>query len=163
MKLVKRVIVIILVSLACAGCDQGTKLLASNYLPKNETFSYLYDTVRIVYTENTGAFLGLGELLPENTRFILFTVLVGFFLASLFIYLTYNSKLNLLSVTGLSLILGGGASNLYDRITNEGAVIDFLNIGVGAIRTGIFNVADMAIMLGAVLVMFSHSKHNSGM
>jgi len=116
-----------------------------------------------IFTILFGAFLGLGELLPENTRFILFTVLVGFFLASLFIYLTYNSKLNLLSVTGLSLILGGGASNLYDRITNEGAVIDFLNIGVGAIRTGIFNVADMAIMLGAVLVMFSHSKHNSGM
>ncbi|MDX1252905.1 MAG: signal peptidase II [Gammaproteobacteria bacterium] len=53
-------------------------------------------------------------------------------------------------------ILTRGASNLYDRIINEGAVIDFLNIGVGVIRTGIFNVADMAIMLGGLLVLFAH-------
>ena len=44
--------------------------------------------------------------------------------------------------------MAGGASNLADRII-YGMVIDFMNVGIGPLRTGIFNVADMAIMLGA--------------
>ncbi len=161
MKLAKRMMVIILVSLACAGCDQGTKLLASTYLPKYEMTSYFNDTVRIGYVENTGAFLGLGSSLPENIRFSLFTVLAGLFLIGLFIYLVYGSSLNLITVIGFSLLLSGGGSNLYDRIVNDGAVIDFLNIGIGVVRTGIFNVADMAIMLGGVLLFVAHSKYSS--
>jgi len=160
MKLAKRMMVIIVVSLACAGCDQGTKSLASSYLPKNEMIPYFNDIVRIGYVENTGVFLGLGRSLPENIRFLLFTVLVGLFLTGLFIYLVYGSSLNLMTVIGLSLLFSGGASNLYDRIVNEGAVIDFLNIGIGVVRTGVFNVADMAIMLGGVLLFVAHPKYN---
>ncbi len=161
MKFAKRLMIIILVSLACAGCDQGTKLLASSYLPKYEMASYFGDIVRVGYIENTGVFLSLGDSLPENIRFLLFTILVGSFLMGLLIYLVYGSHHNLNTVVGLSLILSGGASNLYDRVVNEGAVIDFLNIGVGAVRTGIFNVADMAIMLGGVLLFIAHSKYSS--
>ena len=161
MKLAKRMMVIILVSLACAGCDQGTKSLASTYLTKYEMTSYFNDIVRIGYVENTGAFLGLGSLLPENIRFSLFTVITGLLLIGLFIYLVYGSSLNLIAVIGLSLLLSGGGSNLFDRIVNDGAVIDFLNIGIGVVRTGIFNVADMAIMLGGVLLFVAHSKYSS--
>ncbi|MDX1253630.1 MAG: signal peptidase II [Gammaproteobacteria bacterium] len=113
MNLIKRVIVIFLVSLACAGCDQGTKSLASTYLPKNEMFSYFYDTVRIGYVENSGAFLGFGGLWSESLRFLLFTVLAALFLVSLFIYLALNSKLSLSTVAGFSLILGGGSSGVF--------------------------------------------------
>jgi signal peptidase II len=48
----------------------------------------------------------------------------------------------------VALFIAGGTSNLLDRIT-YGMVIDFMNVGIGPLRTGIFNVADMAIMLGA--------------
>ena len=161
MKLAKRMMVIILVSLACAGCDQGTKSLASAYLTKYEMTSYFNDIVRIGYIENTGAFLGLGSSLPENIRFSLFTVITGLLLIGLFIYLVYSSNLNLIAVIGLSLLLSGGGSNLFDRIVNDGAVIDLLNIGIGGVRTGIFNVADMAIMLGGVLLFVAHSKYSS--
>ena len=155
MELLKRLSIIVLVSLVCAGCDQGTKSLASSYLPKSETFSYFGDTVRIVYAENTGAFLGVGSSLSEDMRFLIFTVIAGSFLAGLLIYLVFNSTLNIMSVFSFSLIFSGGASNLYDRIFNHGAVIDFLNLGVGFVRTGIFNVADMAIMLGGILYVYS--------
>jgi len=47
---------------------------------------------------------------------------------------------------------GGGASNLIDR-ASRGHVVDFLNLGVGSLRTGIFNVADVAVLLGAVLIV----------
>lgn len=53
---------------------------------------------------------------------------------------------------GVALFVAGGASNLVDRIT-YGMVIDFMNDGIGSVRTGIFNVADMAIMLGAVILV----------
>jgi signal peptidase II len=56
------------------------------------------------------------------------------------------------SVLGLALVVAGGVSNLADRVA-RGTVVDFLNVGVGSIRTGIFNVADMAIMAGIALTL----------
>jgi signal peptidase II len=50
------------------------------------------------------------------------------------------------------LIIGGGLSNIYDRIV-AGKVVDFMNIGIGGLRTGIFNVADNAIMIGLFLML----------
>jgi signal peptidase II len=49
-------------------------------------------------------------------------------------------------------ILAGGLGNLIDRVTNHGQVTDFLNLGIGSLRTGIFNVADVAITGGALLL-----------
>jgi signal peptidase II len=56
-------------------------------------------------------------------------------------------------LAGAALMWGGGASNLIDRAA-RGHVVDFLNIGVGSLRTGIFNVADVAVLLGALLIVF---------
>jgi signal peptidase II len=61
-----------------------------------------------------------------------------------------NSKAKMIS---LSLVLGGGIGNLIDRIFNEGRVIDFMNIGIGSLRTGVFNVADIAISCGVVWLL----------
>ena len=58
-------------------------------------------------------------------------------------------------MVALSCIFSGGASNLYDRALNNGAVVDFLNIGIGPLRTGIFNIADMAILFGAGLFLIA--------
>ena len=161
MKLLQRIIVIVFISLACASCDQGTKSLADSYLPKNEMISYLNDTVRIGYVENTGAFLGLGSSLSKEIRFFLFQAIAGIFLIALLGYAVIGSKLGLASITGVSLIFSGGASNLYDRIVNDGAVIDFMNLGVGVLRTGVFNIADVAIMAGGLLFIFSQSMHGN--
>ena len=51
-------------------------------------------------------------------------------------------------------MFSGGVSNFIDRASNNGAVVDFLNIGIGPIRTGIFNIADVAIMFGFALFIF---------
>jgi signal peptidase II len=53
----------------------------------------------------------------------------------------------------LSLVCAGGIGNLIDRFS-WGYVRDFLNVGLGPIRTGIFNVADAAMMAGCFLVLF---------
>ena len=57
-----------------------------------------------------------------------------------------------LGQAGLLLFLAGGVSNLIDRVT-LGRVIDFLSVGIGQLRTGIFNVADMAIIAGVVILI----------
>ena len=58
-----------------------------------------------------------------------------------------------MQLLGLLLVASGGLGNLLDRLLNKGAAIDFLNIGIGSIRTGIFNVADVLIIGGAILFM----------
>jgi signal peptidase II len=55
---------------------------------------------------------------------------------------------------GIAIFVAGGASNWVDRLP-DGRVVDFLNVGVGPIRTGVFNVADMAIMAAAAILMLS--------
>jgi signal peptidase II len=49
---------------------------------------------------------------------------------------------------------GGGLGNLIDRMMNDGRVVDFVSLGVGSLRTGIMNVADVAVFAGAMLLLF---------
>lgn len=58
------------------------------------------------------------------------------------------------TVVAWSLVLSGGLGNLVDRIINDGRMIDFMNIGIGSLRTGIFNVADVYITVGVVVLVF---------
>ena len=161
MNIWKKLQVILLVTLSCIGVDQGTKLLASEHLSRNMMNSYFSDVFRIGYTENIGAFLGLGNGLSDEHRFGIFVLAVGVFLLGLFFYLVTSSKLNLNSLVALSMIFSGGASNFYDRVVNNGAVVDFLNVGFGSIRTGVFNIADMVIMAGVLMFILSQNKAES--
>ncbi len=161
MNIVKRALLILLISVSCVGCDQSTKTLAGVYLPKDKMDSFFFDTLRVGYTENVGSFLNLGADLPEETRFLLLTIFTGIILIGLLIYLIAGPRLSSMGFLGLCLFFAGGISNLYDRATNNGAVIDFLNIGIGPIRTGIFNIADVALMPGAVIVLYSTYRATS--
>ncbi|MEP0356545.1 MAG: signal peptidase II [Paraglaciecola sp.] len=161
MSMIKRLILLIAITFVSVGIDQGTKLFAAKNLPKYEMTSYLADTLRIGYVENTGAFLGLGSDLPDNVRFWIFVCAVGVILFVLMVYIIRTTTQTTFGLSALSLIFSGGISNFYDRALNNGAVIDFLNIGVGSLRTGIFNVADMAIMLGVFLLLFAKEKQDT--
>ena len=137
--------------------DQSTKYIAKHYLEGQGVYSFIGDTFRLGYSENTGAFLGLGSSLPEHIRTLIFSVLVALFLLAFLVYIIKSSSISKTGVIAGALIISGGLSNLIDRLVNNGAVIDFMNMGIGSLRTGIFNVADMAIMLGALLLLFNKS------
>lgn len=143
---------------ATIGCDQATKTIASEQLPRGENWSLLFDMIRIGYTENHGAFLSMGGNFSPELRYWLLVVGVGIFLGGLLIYLLLNKTLSAPAVAGFSFILSGGLSNFYDRLVNNGAVVDFLNLGVGPLRTGVFNVADVAIVIGVLLIFFYRSN-----
>ena len=148
MKYYKRMLLIAIILFSCVGCDQITKVTAQKYLASSQPISYLGDTFRLQYTENRGAFLSLGAVLPANLRFWLLIVLTGIGVAGMLAFILVKRSLRPSLVIAISLIIGGGVGNLIDRTFNNGAVIDFMNIGVGSLRTGIFNVADVAIMIG---------------
>ncbi|WP_158971752.1 signal peptidase II [Paraglaciecola sp. L3A3] len=154
MTLIKRTGLFSIITLISVMIDQGTKWYAAEYLPKFKMTSYLADTLRIGYVENTGAFLGLGSGLSDAAKFWIFVCAVGLILLALLVYIFRTKTQPLMGIASLSLIFSGGISNFYDRAVNNGAVIDFLNLGIGSLRTGIFNVADMAIMLGVFILLF---------
>lgn len=159
MTLFPRALLVAAVTLTSIAADQVTKLWAQATLPHFEMHSYFGDFLRLGYTKNYGAFLGLGNHLPESWRFWIFTILVAGFLAALLLYTVFAKSLTRTMIASLSLIFSGGLSNLYDRLMHEGGVVDFLNVGVAGLRTGIFNVADVAIMLGAMLVIWQTWKY----
>ena len=152
MNIVKKLILIIVVSISCVGCDQVTKSIAKSVLSQSATLSYLDDTVRLQIFHNQGAFLSLGASLPEAWRHGLFSVSVGVMLLSIFAYAVLSKSVYRPSVVlALALFFAGGVGNLIDRVIYDGYVIDFLNVGIGSLRTGIFNVADIAISIGAFI------------
>jgi signal peptidase II len=152
----KRVIVLIVVLLITVGCDQTTKSVAQSQLRYAEPISLFNNMVLFKYAENPGAFLSLGAGLSPAVQQWIFIIVVALILLALLLYILKNlQKLPLMVLIALALFLGGGIGNLIDRLLNEGRVIDFMNIGVGNLRTGIFNVADMALMAGlAIMVLF---------
>ncbi|MCG8606499.1 signal peptidase II [bacterium] len=157
----KKLYLIILVMVCCIGCDQMSKNIASNNLKFSEPIVFLGNLFRLQYAENTGAFLSLGSDLPASVRTFFFTFLSGGLLVGLFLYIFINRSFSQKHVLALSLILGGGCSNLIDRVANDGRVVDFMNLGIGSLRTGIFNMADVAIMVGmAMILLFSIGDRN---
>jgi len=132
--------------------DHATKLLAAEHLRLAPRLSFLADTLRLQYSENSGAFLGLGAGLDPGVRFWLFTVAVGILLVVILGMLFTRDGVTRAEAAGLTLIGAGGFSNWIDRLLNDGVVIDFLNVGLGGLRTGIFNLADMAITGGVLFL-----------
>ena len=92
---------------------------------------------------------------------MVFTYGVLAILACLVGWLVRSPRLHRPDVIAIACILGGGFSNLLDRCIYDGRVFDFLNIGIGRVRTGIFNVADVGIMVGVALLVLSASKRDS--
>jgi signal peptidase II len=151
-------LVVLLLCGSSAGCDQATKRVATTVLAAGPGYSWLGGAVRLSFAENPGAFLSLGANLSPNVRFWIFTIGVGVMLLGVLLALTFGGRLDALRVSGLALVLGGGGSNWFDRVTHDGAVVDFMNLGIGRLRTGVFNVADLAIMLGVVLLVWKVRK-----
>lgn len=134
------------------GLDRVTKTWAVNHLKGEPVQSYLNDFIRILYAENTGAFLSMGSGLSDQLRYWLLTILPILVLAYVLYMTLFSTEMNRWQVAAFSFILAGGLSNIFDRIM-EGKVVDFLNMGFPGLRTGIFNVADMAIMLGLFMMI----------
>ena len=151
----RRFLVVGVVLLSCIGCDRVTKVSAKYYLAESSV-SCWSGIFRLQYVENEGAFLSAGSSMTAGQRFWIFTMLTGLGLGGLLLFVATARKLQPLQVVAFSLIIGGGLGNLIDRIFNHGAVIDFVNLGIGNLRTGIFNAADVQILAGICLLLLQN-------
>lgn len=155
----KRMAVVFAIILVSVALDQVTKEIATERLKGQHPIIYLDDLFRLDYATNTGAFLSLGSQLPDWARFWVLTGLNSLILIGVSIFLLVKRSLPNMLAVSLALILSGGIGNLIDRVRHGGIVVDFMNIGWPwwpmEIRSGIFNVADLAIVFGLLLLVFS--------
>ncbi|MBX2991206.1 MAG: signal peptidase II [Bacteroidetes bacterium] len=156
----KKLILISILLVSSIGCDQTTKGIAKSSLQDAFPQSLLNGLLLLQYAENPGGMMSFGAGLHPEVRFWFLTVFVGVMLLGMFLFTLFSRKLTIMQITALTLIVGGGFSNLLDRIFNDGHVVDFLNVGIGSMRTAIFNIADVVILLGTLLLLIATPFQN---
>ena len=150
-------LITILVFLSIAF-DQISKIWVRNNFESYSEKSIIGDVFTLIKVENTGAFLGMGSELSEIPRILLLIILPVIVLISITLYTYIDKSLDKLSIIGFSLIIGGGIANIFDRIV-FGSVTDFLYLNLGGIfKTGIFNIADLSVTTGMILILISSFK-----
>ena len=162
MTFAKRIVLILIVLVACVGCDQTTKSMAKSCLSDVKSLSLLGDSIRLQLVYNKGAFLSFGASLPATWRTVFFSFGVGVVLLGLLGYTVLSKSALPAHIFALALLCAGGIGNLIDRLRYGGYVVDFLNIGIGSLRSGIFNVADIAVVFGVlVFAVMRISEHST--
>ncbi len=144
--------VIILIIMLNLGCDQISKTIIRKEVNHYEIINLVGNWFTITKVENTGAFLSAGSSLPYFVRLIVLSVIPVIFLAYGFNMLMVRREMSNLLIAGWCFVIGGGIGNLYDRIIH-GSVTDFMHINLGLFQTGIFNLADVSIMCGMLLIL----------
>jgi len=132
--------------------DRLTKYIAVEHLKGNEPKVFFNNLFVLIYAENTGAFLSLGKNWNIYVKYFVLLVIPLIICIIVLLYLMIKEKKNYRIIIG-SCIIGGGVGNLVDRLFNEFTVIDFMNFGIGNIRTGILNVADLSVTFGVIILM----------
>lgn len=152
MKNIFRSVSILSIVLANAGFDQLSKYVARENIAYHQTINVLGEHLILTKIENSGAFLSAGDSMSDSIKFIFLTLLPLLALIYGVYYLITNPQLPKNLVTGIAFVIGGGLGNLYDRLI-YGSVTDFIHIDYFFIKTGIFNLADLSIMIGMIFII----------
>ena len=150
-KSVLRNIIILSVVLCNIGCDQVSKNVVRNNVATDEIISMMNNHLTVTRVENSGAFLSIGDSLSKPVKNILLSLLPLLALLFGMLYVYTRQQLSVTPLLSFCFILGGGIGNIFDRIM-YGSVIDFLHIDFGIFQTGIFNMADVSITTGAIML-----------
>jgi signal peptidase II len=144
------------VTLVVLLTDCATKRVAEETLaPAHLPHAVLGDLVRFTLAYNPGGAMSLSFGSYSRPVLILLAIVALLVLGAL--YRRVPSGLAL-PATALALVTGGALGNALDRLRSTRGVVDFIDVGLGATRFWTFNVADVAITLGAVLLAFALSR-----
>ncbi len=134
--------------------DQISKVWVRANFEYGEIKSLIGDTFIMQYVENKGAFLGMGSDMNPTLKLLFLLILPAIVLGYVIYYIIKTKALDRLSLIAFCCIVGGGIANVFDRIV-YGQVTDFFFINFGGIfKTGIFNVADLSVTTGMILLIF---------
>ena len=129
--------------------DVTTKRLAERGLPLHVPRDVVSDWFRLTLTYNTGAAMNLSA--GDASR-VVFTVIAAFMLIVLFRMYRSTAPHDGWQAAALALVSAGALGNLIDRLRSARGVVDFIDVGVGDARFWTFNIADMGVTTGAVLL-----------
>ena len=150
-----RSLLILILVIFNIGLDQISKgIVRETVIPGSRT-ELLGKQLQLMNVENSGAFLSMGSDSNPTVKLIFLLILPVIVLGVILYYVLTTTTLDRLSIVGFSSIAGGGIANLYDRFL-YGSVTDFLFMDFGGVfRTGIFNVADLSVTTGMILLLIS--------
>lgn len=130
--------------------DQLTKFTAIKYLKGQSPIVLIKNFLSLHYTENSGAAFGI--LQQKRILFIIITTI--FLIMVTFYIIKYFNELSLISKIGVSVLLGGAIGNFIDRV-RYGFVVDFISVRIAkSYDFPVFNIADMAIVLGTLIIVY---------
>jgi len=130
--------------------DQVTKFGATKYLMGQNPYIIIKDHFELRYVENYGAAFGI--LQQKRVFFIIITSLVILFI--IFYFYKYFDKFNTIAKISISIFLGGAIGNFIDRV-RLGYVVDFLRVNLfKSYDFPVFNLADMFIVVGTILIVY---------
>lgn len=135
------------------GCDQISKDMVRKNVEPMQYIQLVSDNFILTNVENTGAMLGFGADFSPILKMIFLQGLPLLVLLVLLTRMLQKSNLNGWMVLAFTFVIGGGIGNLIDRIA-YGSVTDFFQIKWGVLSTGIFNMADVSVTVGALLLLF---------
>jgi len=133
--------------------DQITKSAITARFTLHESYPVMDGLFNLVYVMNPGAAFGFMADASETFRYVFFTGVTVAAVLLIVYYLIKSNPRNLMLVGSLTLIFGGAVGNLIDRL-RFGAVVDFLDVYIGSAHWPAFNVADSAITVGAILMIW---------
>ncbi len=157
-KRLTKFLISLVIILSNVSCDQITKEKARENISKNEVINLIDNHFILTKVENTGAALSLGENLNPNQKIIFLQLLPLLVLLFMFIFIIRENKISKTDLIAFSFIIGGGIGNIYDRILYN-SVTDFMYLEFGSLHTGIFNMADVSVVVGTLLLFFNLLFH----
>ena len=146
----KIILVTIITFVINFGLDRLTKILAVEFLKGHFPKSFLGGIFKLIYAENTGAFLSMGANFPIVLKYILLAIIPILVCFAGLYWCLFKEKDTFRCILFTS-VIAGGIRYLLDRLFNNFCVIDFMNFGIGNLRTGILNVADLSITFGVII------------
>jgi signal peptidase II len=134
------------------GCDQVAKYIVRHSISYNDRITVIDNFVTITRVENTGAFLSMGNNLPRAYYYVIMVLLPLAVIGYATWHLLKNRDLSKLMTAGMTLFIGGGLGNIWDRII-YGSVTDFLYFDFHIFHTGIVNIADISLTAGCFIIL----------
>ena len=151
--MLKRYLSVALIAAAVIVLDQASKLWIDAALTRYERIEVVPQFLNIVHVRNPGVAFGLLQNIPETFRAALLISTTVLALGLLVFLLAQSHPSQRLERWSLALILGGAVGNLIDRV-RLGDVVDFIDVYWGHYHWPAFNVADMAIVTGVILLAY---------
>jgi signal peptidase II len=142
----------LLIATLVVVADRLAKWLVASHISLHDSIVIIPGFFHLTHVQNRGAAFGIFNDSPSSwkiTALVFFSVLA---LVVVAVLLWKNSHALNATGIGLSLVFGGALGNLWDRLANK-HVVDFLDFFVGSYHWPAFNIADSAIVVGAILLM----------